>query len=109
MLLFSPQETMSEEQRTSLLERYESLMNRLKALGYDPVSHPSFTEYIVNTYGILRVRPDSSGLEGDVYNIDFLRNIIQNIVPEDQRPTCLILLECLHQLSKDDGKPLFIW
>ncbi|KAL8181415.1 UNVERIFIED_CONTAM: hypothetical protein K2H54_001348 [Gekko kuhli] len=101
---------LTEEQRTSHTERYQSLMNRLRSQGYDPNVHPRFTENIVNTYGILRVRPDTSGLEGDVYNdINFLRNVVENVIPEDQRADCMLLLNCLHLLSQEDGKPLFIW
>ncbi|KAL8181417.1 UNVERIFIED_CONTAM: hypothetical protein K2H54_001368 [Gekko kuhli] len=48
--------------------------------------------------------------KGEVYNnINFLRNVVENVIPEDQRADCTLLLNCLHLLSQEDGKPLFIW
>ncbi|XP_077208977.1 uncharacterized protein LOC143844968 [Paroedura picta] len=101
---------MSEEQSKSMMERYHTIMSQLKTLGYDPDTHPQFTEQIVNTYGILRERPDVRGAEGDIYNnIEYLRNVVQSTVPAQKRADCVMLLNCLHKLSQDDGKPLFIW
>ncbi|XP_054840424.1 speriolin-like [Eublepharis macularius] len=116
MLLLSPQNGsdtqlgLTEEERKSLSERYNNLMSQLKYFGYDPKYHATFTEHIVNTYGILRERPDTTGIEGDVYNdFNFLRNVVQNVVTSDKYADCMMLLNCLHQLSQNDGKPLFIW
>nr|XP_032627382.1 speriolin-like [Chelonoidis abingdonii] len=99
-----------EQQCTAMTRRYLEIMNRLKAVGYNPCMHPSFTEYIVNTYGILRERPELAASESGSYNnVDFLRKVVLETVPEPIRDNALILLECLAQLAKDDGKPMFIW
>ncbi|XP_065256199.1 speriolin [Emys orbicularis] len=99
-----------EQQCTAMTRRYLEIMNRLKAVGYNPCMHPSFTEYIVNAYGILRERPELAASESGSYNnVDFLRKVVLETVPEPVRDNALILLECLAQLAKDDGKPMFIW
>ncbi|KAH1177437.1 hypothetical protein KIL84_011139 [Mauremys mutica] len=99
-----------EQQCTAMTRRYLEIMNRLKAAGYNPCMHPSFTEYIVNTYGILRERPELAASESGSYNnVDFLRKVVMETVPDAVRDSALILLECLAQLAKDDGKPMFIW
>ncbi|CAM5087927.1 unnamed protein product, partial [Eretmochelys imbricata] len=98
-----------EQQCTAMTRRYLEIMNRLKAVGYDARMHPSFTEYIVNTYGILRERPELAASESGSYNnVDFLRRVVTETVPDPIRSNTLILLECLAQLAKDDGKPMFI-
>nr|XP_016853995.1 PREDICTED: speriolin-like [Anolis carolinensis] len=99
-----------EEQRKAMMERYEDIMNRLKPNDYDPNYHPQLTEYIVNTFGILRERPDTTKIGGDFYNdVNYLQEVVENVVPTDKRADCLVLLRCLHMLSQADGKPLFIW
>ncbi|XP_010071382.1 PREDICTED: speriolin-like protein, partial [Pterocles gutturalis] len=37
----------------SAVLRYVRVMRRLRALGYNPVVHPAFGEWLVNTYGIV--------------------------------------------------------
>lgn len=92
------------------MERYHAVMLRLGPLGYDPKIHPKLTEHIVNTFGILRERPEVTGAEAASYNnMHFLRNVIGSTVPRELTTDCLLLLSCLHQLSQEDGKPLFIW
>ncbi|XP_068789953.1 speriolin [Struthio camelus] len=90
--------------------RYVTLMQRLKALGYSPEVHPSFTESVVNTYGILRERPELSGPDAHSYNNPgFLRRVVLETVPPALQPDMLLLLECLQELAQEDGKPMFIW
>lgn len=101
---------LTAEQRASMMERYNEIMNRLKPQNYNPTFHPQFTEHIVNTYGILRERPDASGSEAQLYNDpSYLHEVITSVVPQDKVADCLILLNCLRLLSQTDGKPLFIW
>ncbi|XP_061463210.1 speriolin-like [Rhineura floridana] len=105
-----PLSPLSQEQRTSMTDRYNSIMNLLKPKGYDPNVHSKFTEHIVNTFGILRERPDVSGPEGDSYNNpSYLRQAIEEVAPPDKVSDCLILLDCLCYMAAMDGKPLFIW
>ncbi|XP_032078253.1 speriolin-like [Thamnophis elegans] len=101
---------LTAEQRTAMMDRYNEIMNRLKPHNYNPSYHPQFTEHIVNTYGILRERPDATGSEAQLYNdLTYLNEVIVSVVPQDKVADCLILLNCLRQLSQADGKPLFIW
>ncbi|XP_067148667.1 speriolin [Apteryx mantelli] len=90
--------------------RYVTLMNRLKALGYSPDVHPSFSESVVNAYGILRERPEPTGPDARSYGSPgFLRRVVLETVPAATQPDVLLLLECLQELARDDGKPLFVW
>ncbi|KAJ6661498.1 hypothetical protein lerEdw1_014407 [Lerista edwardsae] len=105
-----PMAPLSDEQRKGMLQRYADIMSQLKPLGYDPDIHPAFTEHIVNTYGILRERPDTSGAEGDTFNNpEYLRSVLDTVVSPEKHRDCLVLLTCLAHLSRADGKPLFIW
>nr|XP_056710559.1 speriolin [Euleptes europaea] len=101
---------LDDKQASTIMERYNAVMNRLKPLGYDPNAHPRLTEQVVNSFGILRERPEMSGAEAAAYNdIQSLQNVIKETAPPDMCNDCMLLLNCLSQLSQDDGKPLFIW
>ncbi|WP_411025306.1 hypothetical protein, partial [Salmonella sp. s57379] len=45
--------------RSELTERYIDIMDRLATLGYNMSLHPPFSEFIINTYGNLKNRPDT--------------------------------------------------
>ncbi|XP_048338633.1 speriolin-like protein [Sphaerodactylus townsendi] len=101
---------MDDMQAAAIMERYNAVMNRLKPLGYDPHVHPRLTEHVVNTFGILRERPELSGADAASYNsVHNLQSMVKETVSPDLRNDCLMLLSCLSQLSQDDGKPMFIW
>lgn len=92
------------------MERYNSIMDSLKPLGYDPRVHPSLTERTVNTFGILRERPEASSPEAATYsNVQHLEEVVKSVAPAEMLEDCLLLLSCLQKLSQEDGKPLFIW
>lgn len=92
------------------MKRYDDIMHHLQPLGYDPEIHPRLTELIVNTFGILRERPELKGPEASSYNdLQFLQKAVRSVVPPNLLNSCMLLLCCLHQLSVEDGKPLFIW
>ncbi|XP_038616395.1 speriolin isoform X2 [Tachyglossus aculeatus] len=101
---------LDEEQCQLLTQRYVSVMNRLHGLGYDSKVHPALTEQLVNTYGILRERPELTASDSGAYNsMDFLKRVVLETVPPGLLTDALLLLSCLGQLSQDDGKPMFIW
>ncbi|XP_032078254.1 speriolin [Thamnophis elegans] len=101
---------LSLEQSEAAMERYNSVMDTLKPLGYNPQLHPSLTERIVNTFGILRGRPKASSPEAAAYSdVQHLEEVVKSMAPAEMREDCLLLLSCLHKLSQEDGKPLFIW
>ncbi|XP_075061327.1 speriolin-like protein [Mixophyes fleayi] len=99
-----------EKQRAELTQRYHEIMNRLKVLGYDKHTHPLLSEYLVNTYGIMKDRALLGTNELASYdNRETLRNMVTECTPKNMVKDVGILFKCLHYLSVEDGKPLFIW
>lgn len=116
MLPVSPQREkdpflqLSPEQSDTIMERYKSIMDSLKPLGYDPSVHPGLTERTVNTFGILRERPEASSPEAAAYSdVQHVEEVVRSVAPPEMLEDCLLLLTCLQKLSQEDGKPLFIW
>ncbi|KAM4608084.1 speriolin-like protein [Discoglossus pictus] len=99
-----------EAQRAEMNRRYTEIMNRLKKYGYDPRVHPIFSEYLVNTYGIMKDRPLPGTSELVSYSDpEVLRKMAAEAMPADVLKDVHLLLNCLINLAKEDGKPLFIW
>ncbi|KAG8515426.1 Speriolin [Galemys pyrenaicus] len=100
---------LDEDLCQTLTQRYVSVMNRLQSLGYNGRVHPALTEQLVNAYGILRERPELAASEGGSYTVDFLQRVLAETVHPSVLTDALLLLSCLSQLARDDGKPMFIW
>uniref|UniRef100_A0A8C7L9T9 Speriolin C-terminal domain-containing protein n=2 Tax=Oncorhynchus kisutch TaxID=8019 RepID=A0A8C7L9T9_ONCKI len=99
-----------EGYRLQLSQRYTELMAKLKQLGYSMTLHPPFTEFIINTYGILKQRADSYSARELGYNSpDFLRRVVINSAPSKLLKDLLLLFSCLSFMARQDGKPLFLW
>ncbi|XP_071324599.1 speriolin-like protein [Trachinotus anak] len=99
-----------EGYRLHLQHRYADLMERLKEFGYKTALHPPFTEFIVNTYGILKDRPAENSPQAiDYNNPDFLRNLIITTAPRKLQKDLLLVLTCLSKVAKQDRKPLLLW
>ncbi|XP_074045992.1 speriolin-like protein isoform X2 [Macrotis lagotis] len=100
--------SVDEKKLRDLSHRYLSLTARLEKLGYNREAHPVFSEFLINTYGILKQRPDlrSNPLHN---NPTALRKLVIDIVPPKFLGDSLLLLNCLCELSKEDSKPLFAW
>ncbi|XP_035246615.1 speriolin-like protein [Anguilla anguilla] len=99
-----------EDYRYDLSQRHLSLMDRLRMLGYSVPIHAPFAESIVNTYGILKQRPDAYSAEELGYNNpEFLRAIIIKTAPSKLLKDLLCLLSCLCFMARQDNKPLFLW
>ncbi|KAM4600826.1 speriolin-like protein [Polymixia lowei] len=99
-----------EGYRLQLGQRYADLMERLNQLGYNTTLHPPFTEFVINTYGILKQRPGSDTAQEMGYNNpDFLRKVIISTAPGKLLKDLLLLLSCLSYVARMDGKPLFLW
>ncbi|KAM9404291.1 uncharacterized protein ACWYII_028239 isoform 2-T2 [Salvelinus alpinus] len=99
-----------EGYRLQLSQRHAELMAKLKQLGYSMTLHPPFTEFIINTYGILKQRADSYSAQELGYNSpDFLRRVVINTAPSKLLKDLLLLFSCLSFMARQDGKPLFLW
>ncbi|XP_062935138.1 speriolin-like protein [Cynocephalus volans] len=100
--------SVDEKKLRELTHRYLTLMARLEKLGYNRDVHPVFSEFLINTYGILKQRPD---LRANPLHSSpaALRKLVIDIVPPKFLGDSLLLLNCLCDLSKEDSKPLFAW
>ncbi|KAG9469822.1 hypothetical protein GDO78_019589 [Eleutherodactylus coqui] len=98
----------NEELRFEMMNRYYHLMDQLKKFGYDRKVHPYFTEYLVNTYGIMK---DKMAIEPEDLSMNdpqFLRKMITECMYTDKVKDILIILDCLVYLAKKDGSSIFI-
>ncbi|XP_055975816.1 speriolin-like protein [Sorex fumeus] len=100
--------TVDEKKLRELTHRYLTLTTRLEKLGYNRDVHPVFSEFLINTYGILKQRPD---LRANPLHSSpaALRRLVIDVVPPKFLGDSLLLLNCLCELSKEDSKPLFAW
>lgn len=98
------------EYRTELSKRHVELMGRLGALGYNMTLHPPFTEFIINTYGILKDGPDAQmAWERGYTDLNVLRCVMVETTPSGLLKDLLVLFSCLCYLAEKDGKPLILW
>ncbi|XP_027008367.2 speriolin-like [Tachysurus fulvidraco] len=99
-----------EAYRSEITERYVDLMDRLSALGYNVKLHPLFTEFIINTYGILKDRPNAHVAQEQDYNdLDVLRCVMLETMPSSLLKDMLVLFCCLGYMVKKDRKPVILW
>ncbi|XP_025719282.1 speriolin-like protein isoform X3 [Callorhinus ursinus] len=100
--------SVDEKKLHELTHRYLTLTARLERLGYNRDVHPVFSEFLINTYGILKQRPD---LRANPLHSSpaALRKLVIDVVPPKFLGDSLLLLTCLCELSKEDHKPLFAW
>lgn len=98
-----------EGYRLHLTQRHAELMERLKQFGYNAALHPPFSEFIVNTYGILKDRPsEQSSLGIDYNNPNFLRKLITTTAPPKLQKDLQLVLTCLCYMAEKDRKPLLL-
>ncbi|XP_035498720.1 speriolin-like protein isoform X2 [Scophthalmus maximus] len=98
-----------EGYRLHLTQRYAGLMEQLNQLGYKKTLHPLFTEFIINTFGILKERPGQNSIQAmDYNNPDILRKLIKIGAPKKLQEALLIVLTCLCDMAEKDKKPLLI-
>ncbi|XP_073660757.1 speriolin-like protein [Tursiops truncatus] len=100
--------SVDEKKRLELTHRYLTLTACLERLGYKRAVHPVFSEFLINTYGILKQRPD---LRANPLHSSpaALCKLVIDVVPPKFLGDSLLLLNCLCELSKEDGRPLFAW
>ncbi|XP_072538774.1 speriolin-like protein [Salminus brasiliensis] len=99
-----------EAYRRDLNNRYVKLMDHLRSLGYSMTLHPPFTEFIVNTYGIMKQRLDSDTARQLGYSDpDVLQRAIVGSAPSGLLKDLLVLFSCLCYMARLDGKPLLLW
>ncbi|KAG7507733.1 hypothetical protein JOB18_043056 [Solea senegalensis] len=92
-----------EGYRLYLNQRYTDLMEQLKQLGYKITLHPAFTEFVVNTYGILKDKPDEIQTV-KFTNPEILRKIIMTTAPIKLQEDLFILLSCYSHMTKRKKK-----
>uniref|UniRef100_A0A1A8I965 Spermatogenesis and centriole associated 1-like n=1 Tax=Nothobranchius kuhntae TaxID=321403 RepID=A0A1A8I965_NOTKU len=96
--------------RHHLSQRHTHLMSKLSQLGYKAALHPLFSEFIVNTYGILKERPGENSPHGTEYNDpDLLRRLIVTTTPQKMHKDLHVLLTCLCYMAEQDRKLLMLW
>lgn len=100
--------SVDEKKLRELTQRYASLSARLERLGYSRDVHPAFSEFLINTYGILKQRPDPRA-HPLPSSPAALRKLVIDVVAPKFLADALLLLNCLCELCKEDGKPLFAW
>lgn len=99
-----------EDYRLHVIRRYDDIKDTLSQLGYKITLHPQFSEFVVNTYGILMMRPKEGSSQTMYYNNPtYLKTIVTTTANSKLQKDLLLLLNCLCTLAQRDGKPLFLW
>nr|XP_014344928.1 PREDICTED: speriolin-like protein isoform X2 [Latimeria chalumnae] len=101
--------TLDEQRYREMSQRYISLMHLLGKLGYQRDVHPVFSEFLINTYGILKQQPEADMMDVVSDNPAALRRLVIDTVPAKFLRDTLLLLNCLCELSRMDSKALFTW
>ncbi|XP_071594822.1 speriolin [Heliangelus exortis] len=95
-----------EEQRgLAPARRFLELMGRLRSLGYSPKAHLGMSKSLVNAYRLL---PEPLCLE-ECGGPALLQRLLGDSLPPDLRHNSGVLLECLLQMAREDGMPIFLW
>lgn len=89
--------------------RYRELIQNLGNFGYSIQKHARFAEDIVNTFGFLKEKPLCPTLLTTYNDVQYLQKIIHENAPHNLVLDLMVLLNCLADMSRKDGKPLFIW
>ncbi|XP_077170241.1 speriolin-like protein isoform X2 [Paroedura picta] len=100
--------SLDEKKYRAMTQRYLDLFAHLEKMGYHSDIHPVFSEFLINTYGILKQRPDLNS-DPTHNNPAELRKMVIDTVPPRFLGDTLLLLNCLCELSKEDNKSLFAW
>jgi len=97
--------------RTEMTCRLRKILCALEKYGYDIKIHADFSQEIINKYGLLPSPPDDKTIQtfglNDACTIACLISRLSKRQSEVHNLN--ILLNCLHFLSKCDGRPLFVW
>lgn len=101
--------TVDKGYQLHLTQRYSDLMKQLSQLGYKTNLHPAFTEFIVNTFGILKDKTSDNIYMTDYNNPEFLRKMIMDTAPEKLQKDLLLVLDCLRNMAERDRRPLLHW
>ncbi|KAL8173258.1 UNVERIFIED_CONTAM: Speriolin-like protein [Gekko kuhli] len=100
--------SVDEKKYQAMTQRYLDLIAHLEKMGYHIDIHPVFSEFLINTYGILKQRPDLNSDPMHNSPVELRKMVIDTVPPRFLGDT-LLLLSCLCELSKEDSKNLFAW
>ncbi|XP_038654563.1 uncharacterized protein LOC119966628 isoform X2 [Scyliorhinus canicula] len=104
-----PQTASSPCEQHEMIQRENQVMQQLRNHGYCPHKHPKFSERVVNTFGILKEKPQCQAMLANYNNPEYLKRMIHQNAPLNMVPDLMVLLNSLANLATNDGKPLFIW
>ncbi|XP_055521742.1 uncharacterized protein LOC129715847 isoform X6 [Leucoraja erinacea] len=96
-------------EQDAMNHRYRELIQNLGNFGYSIQKHARFAEDIVNTFGFLKEKPLCPTLLTTYNDVQYLQKIIHENAPHNLVLDLMVLLNCLADMSRKDGKPLFIW
>ncbi|KAM4023603.1 speriolin-like protein [Anomaloglossus baeobatrachus] len=96
-----------ENSRSDLYRRFNQTMSHLKKLGYCPEVHGHVTEYLVNTYGIIKDKQAGIDDLSSFNDPEYLSKMVLECMPCDKTSDILIIHKCLACFAKEDGKSLF--
>lgn len=94
----------------TLKRRLEVILQKLSPFGYNMEHHSEFTQDMVNKYGLLNCAPDPGTVEGFGLNEPAVLRVLLGQVTRNAQDLydMLIILDCLHYMAYEDGKPLFL-
>ncbi|KAM4023551.1 speriolin-like protein [Anomaloglossus baeobatrachus] len=97
-----------ENLRSDLYRRYNQTMSQLKKLGYCSDVHGHVTEYLVNTYGIIKDKQAGIDDLSSFNDPEYLSKMVLECMPCDKTSGILIIHKCLLYFAKENGTSLFI-
>ncbi|XP_070574350.1 speriolin-like protein [Ptychodera flava] len=99
-----------EMTRDVLRQRFQDIIDIITTVGFNLERHPAIIIRIINSYGMLDIRPGRDEASQSEYTRECLHQQIIDLKlhPRDEEDM-LCLSECLAALAMEDGKPIFFY